>query len=308
MKSENLNKKRQGADKARKKARERFWSPATQEFLHDAITDVGGTIFDVERIKSQLFDRIVEFKHHTKPKAARQAMIEWATKQAALVAITRESIPQLRNAVLSIPAAFASDADRVIEAVFDHLPEYEGPVDNPAALLDWAKDFATSLVRSALNRWGRYASAQGSVLAGIWKILTNCRDLETRTGLEDVADNLELTVMEYFLKNFDEFSPDDDGLEKQLNTRGQNAARAWKTDRLAKMKSGECRKPARGLDSEAAEVVQLKRAAGINQAISKSYPIRLGPGDETPGEVVNLCPLESFDLPLDYTEPVPTTA
>ncbi len=266
----------------------------------------GATLTDAERIEGQLFDQLRDYRY---PKGIKYVQrfnaeaIAWAKLQAQLSVMLTEVLPQV-IAILSADGVLFNDTARICALVLNRLPKYKGEVDS-TAIVAWATGEAIDIARKTVGVWQRYAKVERAVYGSINKILDQCRDLETRIGLQIVANNLAFDVMLYFIYNSHEFTTDDTILARQLAHRGELAAHAWKKATLARVRKWEIGKPVESLVPEQAQVFQMKVKAGRDQVISKGRPIRLGPNDIGQREVYGkrTLRLEAHDVPLGYLEP-----
>lgn len=233
-----MNKYRQpkGADLLLRKARDRFNSLETQLAIREAVLDVEGiTESDLDRVLDQLDQRKGYFKHIASFKAARVAMVEWAARQARLIARFRVLLLELRL------------SDTVAGLMLLRLPDYTGNEDDFDA---WASERGER-EEFCLSKFADIVTEhRGAVRSGIRKVLATCIGL----GLDSrTASNEEREVSSY-LHNDGPWSMAVDELESDvwmevaggeldtvinhplpgglLNLKAQYFARAWKTDRV----------------------------------------------------------------------------
>jgi hypothetical protein len=267
----------------------RFSSPKTQEALREAVFSVPGiTIFDCERIMEQFANRLNDYLTVTHFKKFRQLAVCWVTRQAVLTVKLRALVPKIMDAVAEVPECrrFAYAATRVLA----RLPQYEGDVNNDDELLSWAMETAIREVQgeAALTQWMN--SHKSAVRAGVWSVLSSCRDLDN--CLDDVADELCSETWMFIAANPVDFLDSEVSLHKRFWKKAWYLAHAWKKARLDEIKKGTRPKPWRGTQ-DFEELVNICAYYKLKGKLPPR-PIVLGPGDE-----------DAYDQAKDYGEVVP---
>ncbi|SFS10805.1 hypothetical protein SAMN05421771_1850 [Granulicella pectinivorans] len=258
-------KKKKKYDKDLKRARERFHAEKVQAALKEAILGVSGTtVFDVQRIVGQLFERLQD---HRYPKGVAYARlfqaeaVAWASRQAQLVVKLRQILSGRERDVLDT-------------MLFLRLPEFAGCVNDADALQVWTQVIARRETEGieALATWIKVHAA--AVRSGIRRVLVDCRDLEG--CIDDVEDQLFSEMWMYVADHAAKFA-DTEGLRAELHWRAYWRARAWKTERIRLLKKGDAPKPAStdGIEETESELAYLRE-----QGKCSPRPIVLGPGDE----------------------------
>ncbi len=211
-------------EQLRRKAHDRFISPATQEALSDAIYGVpGSTVFDHQRITEQLAERLndQEFLNAHHFKQFRVQAVAFVTRQAELTAKVRVLMPELKEAEA---------------AVYDRLHNYSGDVEDEAALRAWIGE-VTHLHSEGIDRmYDWIIKYRNAVYSDIYKFLDRCSDLEK--NLDDVADSIASEIWLHVADHAADYLQSATTLCRRLKKMGYWRARAWKTKRLADIAKG----------------------------------------------------------------------
>lgn len=280
------NNKINRADKGRRKARDCFHSKRTKVAINEALQEVPGiTDFDHERIVAQLFEHIVDFRSIQTTKQGRIEMVSWVVKQARLIVMLRDLLQEIRV-----------DAD-IVTLLFTRLTEFSGKADDAAGFQEWVLQ---TIARQAeglmsLATWIRVYA--GAVRAGIWAILTDCRDLEG--CIDDVADELFSKVWFWISEHALDFVDSQVPLHNRFFKLAKSYARSWKSNRLDEIADGVRPKP---ISTFGLEELEARIAYYAGSGKLPPRPIVLGPGDEGVSELVHpeLADLEDFDKPLEW--------
>lgn len=226
--------KPKGADRLLRKTRDRFNSLETQLALREAVLDVAGvTEFDLDRVLDQLDKRKADFKHIASFKVARVAMVEWAARQARLIARFRVLLPELGL------------SDTVAGLMLFRLPDYTGTEDGFDV---WARERGERETLYLSKFADLVIEHRAAVRRGIRKVLATCDglglDSKVASDKGDAPDFLvddgpwSLTVDELESDVWMEVASELDTVLNHpspgalLHTKGEVFAQAWKTDRV----------------------------------------------------------------------------
>ena len=217
------------SEQLRRRAHDRFISPATQEALSDAIYGTPTmTVFDHQRITEQLAERLKEpeFLNAQSFMKFRVAAVAFVMRQAQLTAEVRAMMPQLSTVAASVPGC--RNFGHAAMMTYQRTTEYAGDADDTDALTAWAVQTVRSEAEAVVAFAGWIKDHQKAVVSGIWEVLTTSLDL----GIEGVADELAAQVWRWVSLNAVDLMNSEVPIHIRLWRKAHWTARAWRTSRL----------------------------------------------------------------------------
>ena len=224
-------------EQLRRKAHDRFISPATQEAISDAAYSVPGiTVFDHQRILEQLAARLndPEFLDAPHFRDFRTAAVAFAKRQAELTVKIKVLMPELSTVAANVPGC--RNFGHVATMTYQRTPEFTGDVNDADALQAWTTKVVKLEAEAVVALAGWIEKHRKAVLAGIWEVLAGCLDLGIDGGAHGrnfLADELAAQVWRWAAYHADDLLNSPVPVHLRLREKAHWTARAWKTARLA---------------------------------------------------------------------------
>ena len=151
-----------------------------------------------------------------------------AERQIELEQVFQRNYAALIDSALADRSLFVADAERIVDGLAEHLPQYTGPIKDEA-FREWAAD----AIRPAVSRIAAFTrlktETERFVLRAIWKVVNTATDLMDDFTVADISDRVWLWAFEHF----DELvTPGEAKPSTRLYLIAYWQARAWKTARL----------------------------------------------------------------------------